>query len=72
MVSAAAVDVDVVATTLVVVAVALATPPNEVYDDAVGIAIATTNVARVAPSSKAHKNSITIKILLAVAVVSLY
>ena len=73
-VAATTVVVAVVATAdvVVVVVAALAAAPNEVNDDAAGIAIGTTIAARVAPSSKPHKNATTLKILLAIAIVSLY
>jgi hypothetical protein len=69
-----AVVVAAVATLVVValVVVALASAPNEVNDDAAGIVIGTTIAPRVAPSPKPHKNAATLKILLAVAVASLY
>jgi len=63
---------NVVVVVVVVVADALAAAPNEVNDDAAGIAIGTTIAARVAPSSKPHKIATTLKFLLAIAVVSLY
>ena len=81
MVSAAAVvDVAVVAAVAVAIVVvvvvvdddALAAAPYKVNDDVASIAIATTIAARVAPSSKPHKNAATLKILLAIVVVSLY
>ena len=46
---------------VVVVVIALAAAPNEVNDDAAVIAIGTTIAARVAPSSKPHKNAATLK-----------
>ena len=72
VVVAAVVVVGVAIAAAIVIVAALAAAPNELNDDAVGIAIGSTIPARVAPSFKPHKNAATLKNILAVAVVSLY